>query len=105
MAGDKATPILQKSSTHTGVMRGRDVHSRLNGKGIDPILVATMADIAEINHVNVKAIAEIATMLDECVNLIQQFSDVAGNMKDRTDQMARAMGQTAEGDDSGETSN
>ncbi len=98
-------PILTKKSTHTGVMRGRDVHARLNGKGLDPVLVGVIADIAEVNHVNVKAVTELAGMVDTCADLLQKFSDVASNMKDRTDQMARAMGETEGGENDGEAVN
>lgn len=92
----EVTPVLLKQSTHTGVMRGRDVLISLKDRNLDPILVRTLADIAEINHTNVKAIAELANMQDQLVNMMQGMTDIAANMKDRTDKMARAMGDYAE---------
>jgi CMP-2-keto-3-deoxyoctulosonic acid synthetase len=94
----EVTPILTKKSTHTGVMRGRDVTYKLGGV-IDPIVVKCIADIAEINHTNCQAIAELATMQDQMLNIIQKFADVAENMKNRTDQLMRSTGETMEGDD------
>jgi hypothetical protein len=98
MADKSVTPILTKASTHTGVMRGRDVRHKLGGV-IDPIVQDVIAEIAEINHTNCKAIAELATMQEQLITLVQQFADIAQNMKDRTDQLVRATGETAEGED------
>lgn len=78
------------------VMRGRDVRQMLIGKNVEPTVQTILERIAEINHINMKAIAELASMQEQTVNLLQNFSDVAGNMKERTDQMARAMGEGSE---------
>lgn len=94
----KAVPILE-GTTGTNLMRGRDVVVTLGGRNLDPMLVDTLAKIAEINHFNMKAIAELANNLDQVIDLVQKFSDIAGNMKERTDQMARAMGEAVEGDE------
>lgn len=97
MPEDKTvSPVLLKQSTHTGVMRGRDVRASLDKRNLDPILVGIIADIAEINHTNMKAIAELATMFDQMLDHMQGVLEVASNMKDRTDQMARAMGEATE---------
>ena len=93
MSKDKGFAIINKGTRNaTGVMRGRDVREQLRGK-IDPDTLAVLERIAEINHINMNAIAELATHMDQIVDLVQKFSDIAGNMKDRTDQMARAMGE------------
>jgi hypothetical protein len=81
----------------TGVLRGRDVRAKLLTRNIDPEVRTILEQIAEINHINMLAIAELATMQDKIIDLVQGFSNIAGNMKDRTDAMARAMGETAEG--------
>ena len=91
----QVAPVLLSSKEGTGIMRGRDVVSKLVGK-IDPEVVGVIAKIAEINHINMKAIAELATNMDRVVDMIRGFSDIAGNMKERTDQMARAMGEGME---------
>jgi hypothetical protein len=84
-------------------MRGRDVDFKLRGK-IDPVVVAVIAQIAEINHTNMKAIAELAQMQDKTIDLVQQFSNVAENMKQRTDQMLRATQQQQDAADGDENS-
>jgi hypothetical protein len=98
-------PILDKASTHTGVMRARDVRATLDKRNLDPILISTIANIAEINHTNCIAVAELATNLDKMLDLIQNFSNIAANMKERTDQMKRALGEAAEGEDNGTSVN
>lgn len=86
-------------SSGTNVLRGRDVRQRLMSENLSPNVKEILERIAEINHVNMKAIAELSTMFDQLVNLVQSFGDVAENMKNRTDQMARAMGEGAQKDD------
>ncbi len=90
--------IMPGGHTGTNVMRGRDVDFKLRGK-VEREVLDVLVSLAEINHTNMKAIAELATMQDQIINLVQKFADVAGNMKDRTDQMARAMQQASEGAD------
>jgi methyl-accepting chemotaxis protein len=87
-------PIIIPGGTteHTGVMRGRDVREQL-ANTLPIKAVNVIAQIAEINHTNVKAIAELATMQEQIVSLVQQFADVAQNMKDRSEQMMRATEQ------------
>lgn len=87
--------IIKEGTMGTGLMRGRDVRDKLTGR-MEPVAVEIIAKIAEINHTNTKAIAELATMLDQIVNIVQQFSDVAENMKTRTDQFVRATDQMKE---------
>lgn len=99
MANNKSALIVPEgTTTRTGIMRARDVEFMLRGK-VDPTLLDVLCKIAEINHVNMKAISEQATMLDQMVDMLQNFTDVAHNMKDRTDQMARAMGQSLDDDE------
>lgn len=83
------SPVLLSSNVGTGVMRGRDVREKLQGK-LDPTSVVVIAKIAEINHTNCTAIAEILTQQEQIINLIQQFSDIAENMKLRTDKLVSA---------------
>ena len=98
--GDRVTPILDKQITGTNVMRGRDIRARLDGRNIDPILIDTIARLAEINHVNMTAIAELSTMLDQTINVIQQFADISQNMKDKMQQLERGTRAEVEGDES-----
>lgn len=91
-----AKPVFLKSGDATGVMRGRDVEVKLRGK-VDPVLLGVLVQLAEINHGNVLHIASLASMVDQMTDIIQSFTDVAGNLKERTDQMARAMGDELEG--------
>ena len=91
-----AKPVFLKQRDATGVMRGRDVRVKLEGK-CDPVLLNVLCQLAEINHGNVLHLASLASMVDQMTNIMQQFTDVAGNLKERTDQMARAMGDEVEG--------
>lgn len=90
--------IFKGSREATGVMRGRDVRARLQHKDIDPELRSIIETIAEINHTNVLAVAELATMLDQVIDNLQGFSDIAENMKKRTDQLLRSTQAETEGD-------
>jgi hypothetical protein len=67
----------------------------LQGK-LDPPVLAVLEQLAEINHGNVLHIASMAQMLDKMTDIIQGFTDVAANMKERTDQMARSMADEVE---------
>jgi len=92
----QVAPVFLKSRDATGVMRGRDVRTKLEGK-VDPEVLAVMCQLAEINHGNVLHLASLAQMVDTMTDIMQSFTDVAGNLKERTDQMARAMGDELEG--------
>ena len=91
-----AKPVFLKNTDATGVMRGRDVRAKLEGR-VDPVVLAVLVQLAEINHGNVIHLASLASMVDQMTDIIQSFTDVAGNLKERTDQMARAMGEEVEG--------
>ena len=95
MAKDVSSTLIATRDA-TGVMRGRDVRVKLGGK-CDPVLLNVLCQLAEINHGNVLHLASLASMVDQMTNIMQQFTDVAGNLKERTDQMARAMGDELEG--------
>jgi hypothetical protein len=86
---------LIKTSESTGVMRGRDVHFALSGK-VDPELLKILTTLAEINHTNTLALAELATMFDQMIDTMQSFGDVAENFKNKAEQFDRAMGQMKE---------
>lgn len=94
----KAVPILEKRSG-TNVMRARDVVASLQNRNLDPILVDHIAKIAEINHTNCLAIAELATMFDHMVDTMKSFADVAQNMKDKAEQLERGTKAEVEGDE------
>jgi len=98
-----AKPVFLKGSDATGVMRGRDVRVKLQDR-VDPVLLEVLVQLAEINHGNVLHLASLASMLDQMTSIMQQFTDVAGNLKERTDQMARAMGEEVEGAPTDESS-
>ena len=96
MAKQKVFPHHLGSRDATGVMRARDVKVMLAGK-VDPAVSAVIEQLAEINHGNVLHLASMASMLDKMTDIIQSFTEVAANMKDRTDQMARSMADEVEG--------
>jgi hypothetical protein len=95
--------ILTGKSEHTGVMRGRDVRADLGGK-VDPELLKVLVTLAEINHTNTLAIAELATMQNQLVDMLQGFTDIAENMKTRTDQLVRSTKAEVEGDEGARSS-
>ena len=78
-------------------MRGRDVREKLEGR-VDPVVLDVLCTLAEINHGNVLHLASLAQMVDKMTDIIQSFTEVAANMKERTDQMARALGDEVEGE-------
>jgi len=80
MVGDSAT------------FRGRDVEAKLKHVDMHPALKEVLMRIAEQSHVNMRGLAELAAMFDQLAGLIKNVMMVADNMKTRTDQMARAMG-------------
>jgi hypothetical protein len=96
---DNKPSIISEGSMGTNLMRGRDVRDKLMSRNIDPVAREIIAQLAEINHTNMKAIAELATMQTQMVDIIQGFSDVAQNMKDRSEQMLRATNQMKEAAD------
>lgn len=96
MAEKQVAPVFLKHRDTTGVMRGRDVREKLGGK-CDPEVLAVLCTIAEVNHGNVLHLASLAQMVDQMTDIMQKFTDVAHNMKERTDQMARAMNDEVEG--------
>jgi hypothetical protein len=88
-----AVPILTGTRDNTGIMRGRDVRALLGNK-VDPDVRKVLEMLAEQTHTNV---INLATTQDQMLNIIQKFADIAGNMKERTDQMSRAMQDELEG--------
>jgi len=92
----QVAPAILSTRDSTGVMRARDVRLKLAGR-VDPELMQVLCTLAEINHGNVLHLASLASMVDQMTNIMQQFTDVAHNMKKRTDEMARAMGEEVEG--------
>ena len=95
MAKDVSSALIATRDA-TGVMRGRDVRVKLAGK-LDPEVLQVLCQLAEVNHGNVLHLASLASMVDQMTDIIQSFTDVASNLKERTDQMVRAMGDEIEG--------
>lgn len=93
--------IIPEGTTGTKIMRGRDVQFLLQGK-VDPITLDVLVKLAEINHTNTLAIAELANMQTQMIDIIQNFADIAGNMKDRSDQLLRATNQAKEASEGNE---
>lgn len=96
----KSPLIKAEGTTGTKILRGRDVEFLLQGK-VDPIVKDILVQLAEIQHTNTLAVAELATHQDQIINIVQQFADVAQNMKDRTEQLVRSteqMKDASEGD-------
>lgn len=100
MAKDKGfATILKGRREDTGVMRGRDVRQRLLTRAIDPEVRTILEQLAEINHTNVLAVAELATMVDGIIDIVQNFADISQNMKDKMQQIERGTKAEVEGED------
>ncbi|HSW91766.1 MAG TPA: hypothetical protein VLG09_03920 [Candidatus Saccharimonadales bacterium] len=96
---DIAAPaILRGASGGTNLIKGRDVRFALDGRSLDPHLVELLAKIAEVNHTNCLAIAELANHVDQIINIVQNFSDIAGNMKAAIEQTKRGVEGEVEGE-------
>jgi hypothetical protein len=100
-----APAILRGASGGTNLLKGRDVRFALQDRNLDPHLVEVIAKIAEVNHTNTLAIAEIATHLDKVIDITQNFSDIAGNMKDAFEQLKRGVEGEVEGEVSSKPTN
>lgn len=89
MADDKSFAIIKGGTTDGSVMRARDVEFELRGVDIDPRVASILYRLAEINHINTKAVAELASMLDQMVETMIGITTIAENMKSATEQMKR----------------
>jgi hypothetical protein len=89
--------ILRQGSGGTNLIKGRDVRFLLQNRNLDLSLVETIAKIAEVNHTNSLAIAELATLVDNIINIVQNFANISQNMKDTIAQFKRgAEGEAAD---------
>jgi hypothetical protein len=84
-ANEKGVIIKPGGTTDGSVLRARDVEFQLKGADIDPRVKNVLCTLAEINHVNMKAIAELGSMFDKMVDVMTDMTTVAGNMREMTD--------------------
>lgn len=78
--------VLIKSDGPTkdaSVLRARDVRFELQGRNVDPVVMSIMERLAERSHFVMSRLTEMAMLQDQMINIIQQFSDIAGNMKEK----------------------
>lgn len=86
MPADEKGVIIRPGGTSDGAtMRARDVEFELRGVDVDPRIKSVMVKLAEINHVNTKAIAELAVLLDKMIDTMNEFGTIAQNMRGLTD--------------------
>ena len=95
--------IASGTTERTGIMRARDVRFELTGHA-DPRLIHVIAKIAEQSHTNYIQLAELATLTDNIIDIVQRFSDIAGNMKDKMMSLERGIEGEEEGIDDGNSS-
>lgn len=88
-AKDKGVIISGRQVKDGSALRARDVEFELRSVSVPPQVKSLLCRLAEINHANMNRIAELSTMLDQCINIIQSFSDIAGNMKEKMDSIQR----------------
>lgn len=85
--------ILNNPNEKDGsVLKGRDVEFELRGVDIHPTIKSLLIRLAEINYVNVKAIAEMGTMIEQMSDIIVQFIQVADNMKTEAEALKKMHG-------------
>jgi hypothetical protein len=86
MSRDKVTKggILIKHDEDKDVssLRGRDVEFMLRDASVDPRVKRVLVGLAEANHANTNRVAGMATLVDQCVDIVTNFAQIAGNMKD-----------------------
>lgn len=88
-AHTKGVLIKAGGTTDGSVMRGRDVEFELKDVDLDPRVKSVLYRLAEINHVNMKAIAEIAMLTEKFTDIVINMTTVADNMKTAIGQMKR----------------
>jgi hypothetical protein len=100
----EVTPVLIRKREDTGVMRGRDVRQRLQ-HNTDPNLLSVIETLAEINHTNTLAVAELATMFNQMVDTMQGFANVAENLKKKAEQLGRSADAEVAGEEGARSTN
>lgn len=84
---DKPFTILKGGTRDGSVLRARDVEFELRGADVSPEVRSILYRLAEINHVNTKAVAELATMFDQMIDTMSGITTVAENMKIATERL------------------
>jgi hypothetical protein len=100
----EVTPVLIRKREDTGVMRGRDVRRKLQ-HNTDPNLLSVLETLAEINHTNTLAVAELATMFNQMVDTMQGFANIAENMKNKAEQLERSANAEVAGEEGARSTN
>lgn len=86
---DSPVIISNTGSGDADNLRARDVDFMLKGVDVHPTIKRVLCAVAERNHQTMKAVAELAVMFDKMIDNMQQFSEVAQNMKQMTDRYLR----------------
>lgn len=97
----KGGPLILPEGTQKDAskLRARDVRFELQGCGLNPKLVSILERLAERGHYLQSQMVEMATLQNQMIDLLQQFSDVAGNMKEAQQRIDKALGDGGVGDD------
>lgn len=84
------TKNYQKSEERVGlILRGRDVAFDLQGVEADPKLLRTIMQLAEIQHVHSKAIADMGAMLEKMTDLMLTVTHAQGNISQEVEKFRR----------------
>jgi hypothetical protein len=100
--------VLIKSDGPTrdaSLLRARDVEFELRGRSVDPVVVSLLSRLAERGHFMMSQLNEMAQLQARMIDSIQQFSDIAGNMKDKMCSIDAALRSDGEGEESERTKN
>jgi transcriptional regulator with GAF, ATPase, and Fis domain len=76
---------------------GREIVRKLQGK-VDPQLMEVLVTMAERQNSFEQSLNEMAKMLDDALNIIMAFTNVAENMKSATERLTK-MADNPEHDD------
>jgi hypothetical protein len=70
-------------------LRGRDVAFELKEANVDPKVVTLLINMAEILHVHSKAVADMATMFEQMMGLLEQVTTAQGNISQEVERFRR----------------
>ena len=90
--------IIKSTALDIENYRARDVQFHLKGH-VEPKVLRVLCALAEKNHFLEKTVAELAAMQNQTIEIVTQFSDVAGNMKNKMQSIEKSL----QGEDVGDS--
>ena len=88
-ARDKGVSIISGGTKDGAHLRGRDVELELKSSPVDPRVKSLLYRLAETNHFALSRLAELATLLDQLIDVVQNFANISENMKAKMERIHR----------------